>query len=308
MPLGASCLVVATALGATAPASQLDTVVGGMAIEVTAGPGEPSVGRDALRLWIENAARDVSEYLGAPPLPRVRLRVRLDGSGRIGSGRMFGGDGDTSIRVAVGRRTTEADLANDWVLTHEMFHLVLPDLPEEQAWMEEGLATYLEPVARVRRGRMTAEEMWRGLTSGVRHGLPTAGDPGLDGSPSWGSTYWGGALFWLLADVGIRERSGGRRSLADALREVRRQGGDGRVHWPTRRLLAAADAGAGAPILSELYEKMGRRPMRPDLAALWRRLGVSSAAAFDDTAPLADLRRAITAPEAAPRSPGAPGH
>jgi hypothetical protein len=34
-----------------------------------------------------------------------------------------------------------------------MFHLVLPDPPGEQASMEEGLSTCLEPVARVRRGR-----------------------------------------------------------------------------------------------------------------------------------------------------------
>jgi hypothetical protein len=185
-----------------------------------------------------------------------------------------------------------------------MFHLVLPDLPDEQAWMEEGLATYLEPVARVRRGRLAAGEMWRGLVEGVPKGVPEAG--GLDTSPSWGSTYWGGALFWLLADLEIRERSSGRLALVGALRAVLEAGGNGTACWPTERLLATADAGTGLPVLGGLYWRMGRQPMRPDLAALWRRLGVASAPfdrVFDDAAPLAELRRAITAAPAARRSP-----
>jgi hypothetical protein len=210
---------------------------------------------------------------------------------------MFGGDGDASIRITVGRRTAEEDLARDWVLTHEMFHLALPDLPDEQAWMEEGLATYLEPVARVRRGRMAAGEMWGGLLEGVPKGVPHAG--GLDASSAWGSTYWGGALFWLLADIQIRQRSSDRRTLVDALDAILVQGGNGTVHWDTERLLRTADAGTGFPVLRELYMEMGRRPSRPDLDALWRRLGVSrggrDGADFDDIAPLAAVRRAITA-------------
>jgi hypothetical protein len=271
-------------------------VVNGMAIEITLGPGSPGVSPEALRRWLENAARDVTEYLGRAPVPRVRLRIRGDSGGGIGSGRMVGGNGDASIRITVGRRTTEADLAGDWVLTHEMFHLTLPDLPDEQSWMEEGLATYLEPVARVRRGRMTAAEMWGDLVEGIPKGIPHAG--GLDESSSWGSTYWGGALFWLLADVQIRERSAGRRALVDALGKVLAEGGNGTVHWGKERLIRAADAGAGFPVLGGLYLEMGRRSPRPDLEGLWRRLGVSragDATRFDDQAPLAALRRAITA-------------
>lgn len=296
-------LAAAAALAAAGDASGL-LRVDGMQIELSIGPGQPAVDRRALLRWIEEAARDVTEYLGRAPVSRVRLRVRGDSGGRIGSGRMFGGDGGAAIRVTVGRRTTAADLTRDWVLTHEMFHLVLPDLPDEQAWMEEGLATYLEPVARVRRGRMAAAQMWSGLVEGLPKGLPHSG--GLDASRSWGSTYWGGALFWLLADVEIRERSSGRLALADALRAVLEAGGNGTARWTTERLLASADAGIGVPLLAGLYARMGPRPMRPDLDALWRRLGVTQAArgpVLDDSAPLAELRRAITAAPPARSSP-----
>jgi hypothetical protein len=51
--------------------------------------------------------------------------------------------------------------------------------------------------------------------------------------------------------------------------------------------------------MSELYEKMKDHPVEIDLARLWSQLGVSLQSGkigFDDAAPLAAIRRAITAP------------
>jgi carbon monoxide dehydrogenase subunit G len=39
----------------------------------------------------------------------------------------------------------------------------LPDVPEEQHWLEEGLATYVEPIARAKVGIIPEGEVWRGL-------------------------------------------------------------------------------------------------------------------------------------------------
>ena len=52
-------------------------------------------------------------------------------------------------------------------------------------------------------------------------------------------------------------------------------------------------------MLSELYEQMRARPVYVDLDSLWRELGVKLVGrevVFDDNAPLAPIRRAITAP------------
>ena len=49
----------------------------------------------------------------------------------------------------------------------------------------------------------------------------------------------------------------------------------------------------------ELYEQMRATPVDVDLDALWRELGVSvidGEVIFDEQAPLAPIRRAITAP------------
>ncbi len=271
---------------------------GGFGVDVTVGPEAPPVPHEALVSWVSEAARDVVWFLGRPPVPRVPLRIRTGGGGGIGSGRSFGGGGSASIRIGVGRRTTRLALEQDWVLTHEIVHLALPDLPREQLWMEEGLATYVEPIARARRGRLSVVELWSGLLQGIPNGVAHEGGPGLDAAGSWGSTYWGGALFWLMADVEIRERTGNRRGVADALAGIAAAGGNATVHWEVARLLAAADVAIGLPVLGALYERMGPRPMPADLEAYWQRLGVIETAegvSFDDTAPLAAIRRALTA-------------
>lgn len=119
----------------------------------------------------------------------------------------------------------------------------------------------------------------------------------MDRTPTWGRTYWGGALFWLLADVEIRERTDNRRSLDDAMRGVWSEGGNGSVDWSAERVLKEGDRATGLAVLASLHEKMGEKPGDVDLPALWKRLGVVYAdgrVTFDETAPLATVRKALT--------------
>ncbi|MGH8759929.1 MAG: hypothetical protein ACREVW_10525, partial [Burkholderiales bacterium] len=131
--------------------------------------------------------------------------------------------------------------------------------------------------------------------------LPAAGDRGLDHTHTWGRTYWGGALFFLLADLRIREQTANRVGLQDALRTILNRGGNNEANWEVRRTFEIGDAATGTKVLAELYNEMRAAPVAPDLADLWRRLGVKltpDGAQFDDDAPLAGIRKAITAPPA----------
>jgi predicted metalloprotease with PDZ domain len=272
------------------------SVPGGV-VDLAIAPGARDLPTSALTAWAERAARVVAGYYGHYPVPRVLVLMLPSGRRAIGFGTTMG-NGGASIMIWVGPSATAADLERDWELTHEMIHTAFPNMPRMQRWLEEGIATYVEPIARARAGTLSAEEVWRGLIDGLPKGMPRPGDPGLDKARTWGSTYWGGALFCFLADLQIREKTGNRRSLDDALRGINAAGGSIVVRWPLRRALDAGDRATGTHVLRDLYGKMGEAPMKVDLDDLWRRLGVVADGRdvrFDDRAPLAAVRRSITA-------------
>ena len=134
---------------------------------------------------------------------------------------------------------------------------------------------------------------------GLPQGLPEAGDGGLDNNEIRERIYWGGNLYWLLADVRIRARTDNRRSVDDVIRAILAAGGDGSVNWPLDRVLAASEKATGTTVLKDLYEELGQKPGHVDLNDLWKRLGVkyqSGMVSFDNSAPWAKIRESITAP------------
>ncbi|MBO6937069.1 MAG: hypothetical protein JJ863_19005 [Deltaproteobacteria bacterium] len=264
--------------------------VGGAQIHLVFEGGDEGF-RELAREWVRSAAGAVADYYDGFPVPEVRVEVVARMGSGVGFGQAFAG---RRLRVRVGRRSERSDFEEDWVLVHEMLHLGYPMLDRRHRWMREGLSTYVEPIVRARAGLATERGVWRRLTSRMHHGLPRPGDEGLDRTPTWGRTYWGGALYWLLADVRIRRETDGRRSLRDALTAIARAGGTARVRWPIERGLAIGDRATGTDVLVSLYRAMARAPYPVDLDELFERLGVTDPAHLNDDAPLAGLRRAIT--------------
>jgi len=277
-----------------------DLEVGGATIHVGFAPGEMALPKEKIFDWVKMSARAVSTYYGHFPVQSLRLLlVPVDGP-RVRGGTTWGYRG-AAIRILIGREASEDDLKRDWVMVHEMVHTALPDLDDRYAWLSEGLAVYIEPVARVQAGDLTAREIWQAMLRDMPKGLPQAGDQGLDNTDTWGRKYWGGALFCLLADIEIRKRTGNRLGLQDAMRGVLAAGGNHEKDWTLARVLSTADDAVGGEVLTRLHDEMGPKPVTPDLAALWRDLGVKmqgDTVGFDDTAPLAAIRKAITEPRA----------
>jgi len=236
-------------------------------------------------------------YYGRYSVPHVFLQIRpFDGKG-VRGGRTFSMRGGL-IRIAVGNETTEDDLARDWMLTHEMVHLTFPSVPDEHHWIEEGIATYVEPIARIQAGQFNASRMWFELVRDMPKGLPQSGDQGLDHTHTWGRTYWGGALFCLLADVEIRRQTQNKKGLEDALRGILNAGGDMREDWELEKAFDVGDHATGTDVLMKLYERMRNSPVETDLAALWKELGIreeNGTVQFQDDAPLAAIRKSISA-------------
>lgn len=251
----------------------------------------------ALDAHVRDCANAVAAWYGTFPVDRLLLLVVPTRGPMVGSGaaRGFGG---ASIRLDAPRHLGAKQYARDWVLIHEMVHLAMPSLPPAHHWLEEGSATYLEPWIQLQAGRVRAADAWTAMLSEYAQGLAEPAAGGLDDDSSWGRTYYGGALFCLLADLRIRERTHGARSLRDAMRALPAAGANLRTESGIDAVLALGDAATGTTVLRELYEAMGRQPMALDLDALWRELGVrlvDGRAVFDDAAPRALLRAALFA-------------
>ena len=275
-----------------------DIEVPGGVIHVGFAPGGFVLQREKILDWVKISAKAVSTYYGHFPVKSLRLLlVPVDGP-RVRGGTTWGYRG-AAIRVLIGRDANEEALRRDWVMVHEMVHTALPDMDERYNWLSEGLAVYVEPVARVQAGDMSAQEIWLAMIRDMPNGMPQSGEEGLDITDTWGRRYWGGAMFCLMADIQIRKATGNRLGLQDAMRGVQAAGGSHEVIWPIERILTTADKAVGVDVMTRLHEEWGRKPVKPDLGQLWRDLGLRVADGnleFDNSAPLASIREAITAP------------
>ena len=269
----------------------------GSKIDVEVGPGDLMVSGEELKRWVQNAADAIVAYYGRFPVPHLRIQIEPSGGNGIRGGKTFGRGGGLIV-IHVGSQTPGIELASDWMMTHEMVHLTFPSMADEHHWIEEGIATYVEPVGRIQAGQMDPAEMWRDLVRDMPKGEPRAGDKGLDHTHTWGRTYWGGALYCLRADVEIRRQTQNAKGLQDALRRILDAGGDIREDWELRKALETGDRTTGTHVLMNLYEEMKDKPVEVELDSLWKQLGVKAEngkVTLVDDAPLAGVRRAITA-------------
>lgn len=280
-------------------------VIGGSKIDVTIDASEAPVSETDVMRWVKSAAESVTAYYGRFPVPHLTLDiVSFDGRG-VRHGQTWGRDGGL-IRIHVGSKTPPEVLAEDWMLTHEMVHLAFPSLGDDQHWLEEGLSTYVEPIARIQAGHWTALQMWSDVARDMSKGQPQDGDEGLDHTHTWGRTYWGGALFCFVADVEIRKQTRNKKGLQDALRGVLDAGGDIREDWDIEKALKAGDHAVGINVLEKLYSQWKDKPVEVDLAAMWKKLGVEAdgtSVRLDDAAPMASIRRAIVVGSATRKPP-----
>src|SRR5580704_2816381 len=155
------------------PKTDLD--VSGGVVHVAFAPGEIALPKDRILDFVRRSAKAVSTYYGRFPVSSVKLLiVPVEGS-RVRGGTTWGYRG-AAIRLMLGRDAGEDDLRRDWVMVHEMTHLALPEMAQRYGWLSEGLAVYIEPVARVQAGDLTAKEIWLAMMHDMPKGLPQPGD------------------------------------------------------------------------------------------------------------------------------------
>jgi len=290
--------------------AEIRGVHGPSRIDVVSLDGAFTLTRAERKNWVARAAQAVDAFYGG--FPATRAGVVLDpvpGRDRVVFGKVLSGGGST-VALFVGAHTPPAALDSDWVLVHELFHLGFPSIRGAGKWLDEGLATYAEPLIRARAGMLTEEQGWAEVIRDMPLGVELCQTRGLEHfQGDIRSVYWGGAVVALLADVAARRRGPEQPGLEHALRAMVAKG------WDSRRAVARDDAirmvdqELGAPILAVLataYADHGSPvPLDTTLADLGiERTGTS--VRLHDDAKLASMRRAIMYGDASPPSPAHP--
>jgi predicted metalloprotease with PDZ domain len=209
-----------------------------------------------------------------------------------------------SVALLFGTDTPASGVRQNWVVVHELFHLECPSFVGEGRWLEEGLATYYEPILRERAGWMTEADLWTYFVREMPRGLRHAGDPpDLESRDDIDATYWGGALFALFADVRARAVTHGARSLDGVVRVVFFNHGGASSTARIADFLKYAEVATGTQVVTEVFDSWAVRGENVDLDALWAQLGVDgvedarahgATVTLRNDAPLAAVRRGIS--------------
>jgi len=268
-------------------------------IEIEISEGALDIGRPAIVNWIHKAVQAVEAYYGRFAVPLYRMEVQVvEGRNTVFNGVTWGRV-PALTRISVGEHITQEGLDRDWVCTHEMVHLAFPSVPRRHHWIEEGLSTYIEPLARLFVKQISEDVFWRDMIRDMPQGLPGQGDRGMDNTHTWGRTYWGGAIYCLQAEVAIRQRTNNKKGLQHALRGILDKVGSIQEDVELEPVLAAGDKATGTNVLMELYGRVKDQPEPANLGELWKSLGVSwhdGRVSYDDAAKLAAIRKAIVMP------------
>jgi hypothetical protein len=272
--------------------------IDGARLEVAQLDGALDQSFDELTAWITTSARAVRDFYGVFPVPRASVTViPVPGRDSVVFGKVLP-ESEPGIALLVGRHAARKAMYSDWILVHELFHLGVPSFLEEGKWLDEGLATYYEPIIRVRAGLYTETEMWTEFATSMPQGLPAFEKLGLEKADDRAGIYWGGALACLVADVEARKREP-RRGLEVGLRALRDGGGNASEVWSLAEVVGTVDRALAAPTLTPIMKAHVRRGTPFDLPAFFAALGVirnaQGVVQLSDSAPLAAVRHAITA-------------
>jgi hypothetical protein len=248
-------------------------------------------GRAEIADWVRRTAEAEANYWHGFTAPQLLLGMVPTSSKRgVGFGRTEAAGGAT-VMVEIGADVDQRRLFNDWVLVHELIHTAMPYVRGRATWFMEGAATYIEPIIRARAGWKTEEVVWKEWVDNMPQGMGVFAK-GLSNA-SGRENYWSGALFMLMADLGIRRDTNGAKGLEDCL------GGttyEGSRNVRLQDYVASCDRMTGTTVMSRLLDKYYATGNPMDLAGFWRDLGISEVGGrivLNDSAPMAQWRKMI---------------
>ena len=266
------------------------------------------VGAGAIVDWVRGTAGNITLAYGRFPSPSPQIVVVPVGDSNWQSdspvpfGRVMR-DGGETVELFINERMPMDAFYDDWTATHEFTHLMLPYLRSPDRWISEGFAQYYQNVLLARAGQYDEHRAWQKLYEGFERGRRSRPELSPNEAARRGvgeatmKIYWSGAIIALLADVELRQRSGGRESLDFVLDELQRCCLPAARSWTGEQLFELFDSFVEEPVFVPLYRRYANEPGFPDITPVFVRLGlevVNGRVVLRDDAELARIRKAIT--------------
>lgn len=230
---------------------------------------------EAVLPWLRSALQLAT--LSDGHFPRARMQALVVPASPASEPVQFGmvaRGGAASLLLIVSEDASPAALVRDWVLPHELSHLLLPYVERDHSWLSEGFATYYQEVLLARAGLASEQEVVDRLARSLRSASAEAGETSLvdecarlDLTRDYRKVYWGGAAYWLAIDVALRERG---QSLDPLLAQLRAQP-NARELWTARQLVERLDALGNTTLFTDGFGAAAEQPFpafEPALRAL----------------------------------------
>lgn len=287
------------------PLEEVPIELAGAELRVAVLRAETPADPGAVARWLGEAAQAVTTLYGRFPQanPQVIVVPTTAQAQAVPWGQVLRG-GAPAVLFVIDPRHSAEEFRADWTAVHEFSHLLLPYVSRSEPWISEGFASYYQNILRARAGLIEESEAWLKLWSGFQRGMTaTNGQSTLAGAASHMRhhnlmrVYWAGAAVALMADVELRLRTGNQQSLDTALDSLNRCCMAPEHRWSGRELFARLDDLTRSDVLTAIYDRESTATRFPDVASIYRALGIRVAGdrvTLNEEAPKSRIRRALT--------------
>ena len=174
------------------------------------------------------------------------------------------------------------ELIAAWASYHELSHLLIPYRGWGDLWFSEGLATYYQNVLQARVGLISEQQMWQEIYEGFLRGKAQSTQGAVDLKTMSGElrqkggymrVYWSGAWYFLAADLRLRQQSGGRRTLDQALERLNFCCADKKMS--VGEMVETLDEQNKVQLFQPLFLEVRASTKIPSFEALFASMGIS---------------------------------
>ena len=233
--------------------------------------------------WLETTSEALAAVYGR--WPRDEWKVVVKAMSRASTdpvpwGQVTRGDPNV-VSFYIDESASSTRLIGNWTAYHEFSHLLIPYRGWGDMWFSEGLASYYQNLLQVRSGVLNERELWQKLYEGFERGRTNKRpdlslaelSPKMRESRSFMRVYWSGALYFLMADMQLRQRTQSGQSLDTALALLNHCCADSKLS--ARDIASRLDQLTGQTLFLPLFDDVASSRAIPDYQALFVELGIT---------------------------------